>query len=93
MADVGFQLACDGGRAQAAVQEPDVVGFALEDADDGAVDAAAAVICRSSSASWVAGRARRHWDARLVVSWRGDTPRRRRQSLGIWSPSAMRSKT
>ena len=40
VADVGFQLARDGGRAEAAVQEPDVVGLALEDADDGAVDAA-----------------------------------------------------
>ena len=40
MADVGFELACDGGGAEAAVQEPDVVGFALQDADDGAVDAA-----------------------------------------------------
>ena len=40
VADVGFELACDGGGAEAAVQEPDVVGFALQDADDGAVDAA-----------------------------------------------------
>ena len=40
VADVGFELACDGGGAEAAVQEPDVVGLALEDADDGAVDAA-----------------------------------------------------
>ena len=40
VADVGFQLACDSGGAEAAVQEPDVVGLALEDADDGAVDAA-----------------------------------------------------
>ena len=40
VADVGFQLARDGGGAEAAVQEPDVVGLALQDADDGAVDAA-----------------------------------------------------
>ena len=40
MADVGFELACDGGGAEAAVQEPDVVGLALQDADDGGVDAA-----------------------------------------------------
>ena len=40
MADVGFELACHGGCAEAAVQEPDVVGFALQDADDGDVDAA-----------------------------------------------------
>ena len=33
------QLARDGGGAEAAVQEPDVVGLALQDADDGGVDA------------------------------------------------------
>ena len=38
--DVGFELACDGGGAEAPVQEPDVVGLALEDADNGAIDAA-----------------------------------------------------
>jgi hypothetical protein len=40
VADVGFEFACDGGCAEAAVQEPDVVGFALQDADERAVDAA-----------------------------------------------------
>ena len=40
VADVGFELARDGGGAKAAVQEPDGVGLALQDADDGAVDAA-----------------------------------------------------
>ena len=40
VADVGFQLARDGRGAEAAVQQPDVVGFALQDADDGGVDAA-----------------------------------------------------
>jgi hypothetical protein len=38
--DVGFELARDGGSAEAAVQEPDRVGFALQDADHAAVDAA-----------------------------------------------------
>src|ERR1035441_2132864 len=38
--DVGFEFACDGGGAEAAVQEPDGVGFALQDADHAAVDAA-----------------------------------------------------
>ena len=34
---MGFQLARDGRRTEAAVQESDVVGFALQDADDGTV--------------------------------------------------------
>src|ERR1035441_10179798 len=34
--DVGFEFACDGGGAEAAVQEPDGVGFALQDADHAA---------------------------------------------------------
>src|SRR5262249_14747368 len=38
--DVSFELARDGRGAKAAVQEPDVVGLALQDTDDGAVDAA-----------------------------------------------------
>jgi hypothetical protein len=37
--DVGFELARDGGGAQAAVQEPDGVGLALQHADHAAVDA------------------------------------------------------
>ena len=40
LADVGVQLVRHGGGAEAAVQEPDVVGLALQDADDGGVDAA-----------------------------------------------------
>jgi integrase len=43
VADVRFQLSRYSGSAQAAVQEPDVVGLALQDLDDGAVDTAGRV--------------------------------------------------
>jgi hypothetical protein len=39
LADVGVQLARNRRGAQAAVQQSDVVGLALQDAHDGAVDA------------------------------------------------------
>ena len=40
VADVGFELGRDGGGAEAAVQQPDGVGLALQDADDDGVDVA-----------------------------------------------------
>ena len=38
LADVGFQLACHRRSAQAAVQQPDIVGLALQDPDDSGID-------------------------------------------------------
>ena len=93
VADVGFELACDGGCAEAAVQEPDVVGFALQDADDGAVDAAG----RGDLPEQLGVLAGPGWrDAARGGAgriWRGGSPSMIRAWSGMSRPSAMRSKT
>jgi len=93
VADVSFQLARDSRGAEAAVQEPDVVGLALEHADAGAVDAAGRgdLPEQFGVLPELAGAALR--EDELAVSWRGDKPSRIRAWSGMSRPSAMRWKT
>ena len=92
LADVGFELARDGRGAQAAVQQPDVVGLALQDADDGGVDAPGRGDL-PEQLGVLPGTGHRALRGRAAVICRGVSPSRIRAWSGMSRPLAMRSKT